>query len=31
MTPKVKKAFGPRLKWWREQRGLSQLALERRG
>ena len=26
MTPKVK-AFGPRLKWWREQRGLSQLAL----
>lgn len=26
MTPQVK-AFGPRLKWWREQRGLSQLAL----
>src|ERR1043165_8808465 len=26
MTPKVK-AFGLRLKWWREQRGLSQLAL----
>ena len=26
MTSKVK-AFGPRLKWWREQRGLSQLAL----
>ena len=26
MTAKVK-AFGPRLKWWREQRGLSQLAL----
>ena len=26
MTPKVK-PFGPRLKWWREQRGLSQLAL----
>ena len=26
MTPKVK-AFGSRLKWWREQRGLSQLAL----
>ena len=26
MTPKVK-AFGQRLKWWREQRGLSQLAL----
>ena len=27
MTSKVTKAFGPRLKWWREQRGLSQLAL----
>ena len=26
MTPKVK-GFGQRLKWWREQRGLSQLAL----
>src|ERR1043165_3364447 len=26
MTSKVT-AFGPRLKWWREQRGLSQLAL----
>jgi transcriptional regulator with XRE-family HTH domain len=26
MTSKVK-AFGARLKWWREQRGLSQLAL----
>lgn len=26
MTSKVK-AFGPRLKWWREHRGLSQLAL----
>src|ERR1044072_4714638 len=26
MTPQVK-AFGSRLKWWREQRGLSQLAL----
>src|ERR1043165_6248538 len=26
MTPKVK-AFGLRLKWWREQRGLSQLDL----
>ena len=26
MTPQVK-PFGPRLKWWREQRGLSQLAL----
>lgn len=26
MTPKVK-TFGSRLKWWREQRGLSQLAL----
>jgi transcriptional regulator with XRE-family HTH domain len=27
MTSKVTKAFGPRLKWWREHRGLSQLAL----
>ena len=27
MTSKVAKAFGPRLKWWREHRGLSQLAL----
>jgi len=27
MTLKVTKAFGPRLKWWREHRGLSQLAL----
>jgi transcriptional regulator with XRE-family HTH domain len=27
MTREVTKAFGPRLKWWREQRGLSQLAL----
>src|SRR5438046_9887651 len=26
MTGEVK-AFGPRLKWWREHRGLSQLAL----
>lgn len=25
MTRKVMTAFGPRLKWWREQRGLSQL------
>jgi transcriptional regulator with XRE-family HTH domain len=27
MTRQVKNEFGPRLKWWRAQRGLSQLAL----
>src|SRR3954469_15527354 len=27
MTPEVMTSFGARLKWWREQRGLSQLGL----